>query len=195
MMFTYQDFLKFCTNFVVQNGHEFEERSVQQLNDNPHEYYYDCTYRDNHNFKSKVRISLKNGHILWDVAEGWDDAYVELQNILNDLILSEQPLEVSKKRAYGVFNKLSENIKRAEIGEISFDEVFHNIPIRDCLAKHMIIATTWHIEDIRSLFPNSLSDDELFEKLEDMQDGITDDAVASGWDAINYLIPAESEVE
>lgn len=88
---TYPDFINFVRTFEELNHFEFDEKEVQVLGDG--QFFYDATYRDNDNYKTNVRIQFdaKGSEITWEVADGWEDAYQELEEIYGSLKLLKNP--------------------------------------------------------------------------------------------------------
>ncbi|MGG3471640.1 hypothetical protein ABES02_29755 [Neobacillus pocheonensis] len=98
-------------------------------------------------------------------------------------------------RVYSVYRKLLEAIIKAEANEIPFAAVFNHIPIRDCLAQYTVLATAWHIDDIRDRYPKTTSDDELFQTLLEQEDALSNVAVSSGNDWIECELPSVRDEE
>lgn len=88
------------------------------------------------------------------------------------------------ERVYRVLEELLKGVKKAESGEIPFSAVFNNISIRDCLPPYTVLATTWHVDDIRDRFPEGTSDTELFAELQRIEVGLQEAAIRSGWEVI-----------
>ncbi|BFH18209.1 hypothetical protein J6TS7_29550 [Paenibacillus dendritiformis] len=88
---TYPDFIFFARTFEEMNHFEFDEKAVQVSGED--QYYYDATYRDNSNYKTNVRIQFdaKDGEITWEVADGWKDAYQELEDVYRSVMLLKNP--------------------------------------------------------------------------------------------------------
>lgn len=51
--------------------------------------------------------------------------------------------------------------------------------------KYTVGTTVWNIEDIRDRFPDTMTDEELFEKLQGIQGDLEDAAISAGWDVID----------
>jgi hypothetical protein len=92
----------------------------------------------------------------------------------------EEMKDKDADRVYQVMKKLKIAIIKAEAGKIPFAAVFNNIPLRDCLPQYTILATTWHIEDIRPKFSAGISDHELFQKLLELEKTLNTIAVENG---------------
>jgi len=90
------------------------------------------------------------------------------------------------ERVYGVLRKLLDGIQKAEKGEISFSEVFNAIPIRECVGQYTVLATTWHIDDIRDRFPEGTSEEKLFSELRRIEMCLQNAAVIAGFEVIEY---------
>ncbi|MBV6717163.1 hypothetical protein [Paenibacillus chitinolyticus] len=83
----YRDFICFCKAFEDHNQNCFDKEAISR-NDENKDYFYDALYRDRHNYKSIVRIYWESSDIRWEVFEGWDDAYEELEDLYEQLFPS-----------------------------------------------------------------------------------------------------------
>lgn len=101
----------------------------------------------------------------------------------------EDDRDNAKSNAYRVLSLLQDAIGQAEQGKRSWDAIFNDIPIRDCLAQYTVLATTWHIDDIRDRFPKNTTDEELFDTLRGLQNGLSNGAVLTGNDWFDYELP------
>lgn len=188
---TYQDFIDFARAFEEQNYFEFHEQELQQPDPERPLYFYDATYRDESNYKTNVRIHFDGlaGVITWQITDGWEDAETEIKALYRQMFEKQRRRQLAVKdkdaeRVYRVLQKLMLGIHKAEAGKIPFAAVFNDIPIRDCLPHHTILATTWHIDDIRDRFPKGTSDKKLFAELQRIERKLQDAAVSGGWDVI-----------
>lgn len=95
----------------------------------------------------------------------------------------------AKEHAYQLLEHLLNLIHDAEQGVISFEDIFSAIPLRDFLPPCRVLATTWHIEDIRDRFPEGTSDQVLIEQLRGIEGALKDAAVIAGWEVIDEYFP------
>lgn len=200
---SYQDFIHFCKSFQVQNEFGFNEQEIKSDRDG---YYFDATYRDESNYKSNVRIYFIQGNIGWHVTEGWEDAYQEINFLFKTMFPLEdenidrrmevvQAIDADSARVYEVFYKLKHAIHLAESGKIKFAAVFDSLPIRSFLPQYTVLATTWHVDDIRDRFSNETTDEALFETLQKLESGLNNVAVSSGQEWIEWELPAVLQEE
>lgn len=102
--------------------------------------------------------------------------------------------DTDRSRVLHVYHQIRCAITEAEAGRIPFSAVFNHIAIRDCLPQYTVIATTWHIEDIRDRFPPSMPDDELFVILQEQARALENMAVRGGHEWFEWELPdARSE--
>ena len=188
---TYEDFIDFARAFEEQNCFDFNDQELQQPDPARPLFYYDATYRDESNYKTNVRIHFDGlaGVITWEIADGWEDAYTEIEELYRLQFENPRRQQLAKKdkdaeRVYRVLQKLIEGIQKAESGKIPFAAVFNDIPIRDCLPQYTVLATTWHIDDLSDRFPEGTSKAKLFAELQRIERALNDAAVRSGWDVI-----------
>jgi hypothetical protein len=188
---TYQEFIDFSRAFVEQNCFDFNEQELQQPDLALPLFVYDATYRDESNYKTNVRIHFDElaGVITWEIADGWEDADTEIEALYKQSFEKKHREQLANKdkdaeRIYRVLQKLMAGIHKAEAGKIPFAAVFNDIPIRDCLPQHTVLATTWHIDDLRDRFPKGTSKKKLFTELQRIERGLNDEAVRGGWDVI-----------
>ncbi|MBJ6361761.1 hypothetical protein ACFOQM_10740 [Paenibacillus sp. GCM10012307] len=196
MKISKEQFIQFVHAFEDQNQFEYDDTALLQPNEN--QIVYHATYRDESNYKSDVKFSLDvpSGEVNWEVAYGWNDAYEEIDALYHQMFGRSEMKDVltnnnEAQHVYRVLMNLGLAVSKAEQGRIPFSSVFYSIPIRDCLPEHTILATTWHIDDIREYFPEDSSDDHLFEKLREMEKAITDASVAAGWEVIQLMSKEE----
>lgn len=188
---TYQEFIDFVRAFEEQNNFDFNEQELQQEDPEQPLYFYDATYRDESNYKTNVRIHFDGlaGEITWEIADGWEDAYTEIDELYQLQFKKSHRQQLAKKdkdadRIYRVLEKLMEGIHKAEAGKIPFSAVFNGISIRDCLPQYTVLATTWNIDDLRDRYPKGTSDKMLFAELQRIEHRLTDAAVRSGREVI-----------
>ncbi|MCM3130214.1 MULTISPECIES: hypothetical protein [unclassified Paenibacillus] len=89
--------------------------------------------------------------------------------------------------AFDVWRKLTLSLVEVIQGKRDIETAFNVISIRDCLPQHTLLATTWHIDDIRKQFPFGTSDEELYQKLLGLESSLQNVAVSSGNDVIENL--------
>jgi hypothetical protein len=94
-------------------------------------------------------------------------------------------------RAFSVWRKLTQALLEVIQGTRDVETAFNNIPIRDCLPQHTILATTWSIDDLREHFPYGTSNEELYAKLLELENSFGNAAVTSGNDVIAYAFDEE----
>lgn len=94
-------------------------------------------------------------------------------------------------RAFHVWTKLTMALKDVIHGQRDIETAFDQIDIRDCVKQHMVLATTWHIDDIRDRYPFGTTDDELFDTLKGLESSLSNVAVISGQDEIADNCPEE----
>jgi hypothetical protein len=184
---TFQDYLALCRRFQEQNDVEFDERIIVKPSGEKMYYSYNAAYRDDTNDKTSVEIRYDGWTITWDMEEGRDDPSDELNRLYVDMFGARRVARHTGNpadRVYKVLQQIVEGIQQAQAGVIGFAEVFNYVNIRDCLAQHTVLAATWHIDDIRDLFPMGTSDDELFQELMKMEAGLKETARRSGMDYI-----------
>lgn len=188
---TYYDFIDFARAFEEQNCFDFNEQELQQPDPARPLFFYDATYRDESNYKTNVRIHFDGlaGVITWEIADSWEDADTEIEALYRQMFEKKHRQQLAEKdkdaeRVYRVLMKLMESIHKAEAGKIPFAAVFNGIPLRDCLAQHTVLATTWSIDDLRDRFPKRTSNKKLFAELQRIERELNDAAVRGGWEVI-----------
>ncbi|RRJ54698.1 hypothetical protein EHV15_34435 [Paenibacillus oralis] len=87
-------------------------------------------------------------------------------------------------RAFRVWTKLTMALKDVILGQRDIEMAFNQIDIRDCLKQHTVLATTWHIDDIRDRYPFGTTDEELFDKLKSLESALSNVANISGNEVI-----------
>lgn len=99
-------------------------------------------------------------------------------------------------RAFRVWKNLTMALKEVVLGQRDIETAFNQIDIRDCVKQHQIVATTWHIDDIRDRYPFGTSDKELFDELRKFERVLSNLAVSSGHDVIadSCTVKANNEV-
>ncbi|EJW14314.1 hypothetical protein M5X00_23205 [Paenibacillus alvei] len=210
-IFSYNDFVIFVRAFQEMNFCDFKQEEIQ--NPYPNWYDYDATYRDEYNYKTTVEFCLSDdGDITWGIWFPCKDAEDEIEELFEDFIkwksgkrddrftrfeepimtsLPAQDVEVlhyqdpHKLYVMEVYKKLTDQIERAENGQISFREVFNRFSVRDFLPQYTIVPTSWHVDDIRDRFPEGTSDEELMVELLKIERVLSESAVANGWEVIN----------
>lgn len=95
-------------------------------------------------------------------------------------------------RAFQVWAKLTMALKEVILGQRDIETAFNQIDIHDCVKQHTVIATTWHIDDIRGRYPFGTSDEELFDQLKSLESSLNNVAVISGQDVIEDNCPEEA---
>lgn len=189
MKMTFDQFICFAQTFQENNCFDFSKEAITETE--PGVFSYNACFRDSSNFKSPVTLTynLADGEIRWDVYEGWEEAYEELES-LEDWLLSEsdqsdEQVNADRDRVYRVLQTIQQSIQDAEEGKISFSQVFNRLDIRHCLPEYTVLPTTWHIDDLEvELGTLNLSPDELFDHLKAMS--LEDAAIRAGWDCILY---------
>lgn len=83
MELTFQDFIQICTHFEEQNHFEFDRDQVKISSSYPKCFYYDATYRDEHNYKTSVRIYFQDNEIEWETP--WEDAHDQISELFDML--------------------------------------------------------------------------------------------------------------
>ncbi|WP_268626969.1 hypothetical protein [Paenibacillus alvei] len=209
--FSYNDFVIFVRAFQEMNSFVFEWAPIQQPDLQKKEFYCDALYRDEYNYKTNVQFHLnEDGEVSWSVWDGWDDAEDEIEELFEGFIkwkwgkrddrftqlrdsLITMPAQDEvlhnqdphKLYVMEVYKKLTDQIERAENGQISFSEVFNKFSGRDFLPQYTIVPTSWHIDDIRDRFPEGTSNEELMVELLKIERVLSESAKANGWEVIN----------
>lgn len=98
--------------------------------------------------------------------------------------------QLAKERLDNLRTVFEGLLVQVEAGTLSYNEALNLINMESVPATK-IVATRWDIDDLKSLegVPESLTDEDLINLLEDLKSGLNDVAVANGWEAINDLLP------
>jgi hypothetical protein len=96
-------------------------------------------------------------------------------------------------RAFQVWTKLTMALKDVILGQRDIETAFDQIDIRDCTKQHMVLATTWHIDDIRNRYPFGTTNEELFDTLKSLENGLSNVATISGNELIADNCPEEED--
>jgi len=93
--------------------------------------------------------------------------------------------EAQPHRAFRVWKRLTKALMEVVEGKRDVETAFNDIQIRDCLPQHTILATTWSIDDILEYFPYGTSNDEMYEKLQELEKNLNEVAVCYGHEVIS----------
>ncbi|TVX85545.1 hypothetical protein [Paenibacillus agilis] len=208
MKITYNDFIHFCRKFEEANEFEFNEENLIDFIDEKHyrhknaKYMYDATYRNDNENKLAVTIYLlEDDTIAWELLAHWYDAKEKLDQIYDSMFLIKEKqnqfdsLNNDREQVHQLLLQLEDYLQKADNGEMFHSDILSRIGLRKFIPKHTVLATTWHIDDIRDRFPSSTTDDALYDALSEIEAALSDAAVREGWEVISLLIGAEHDEE